>query len=94
MWAPPVVQPVPVVAAVPLAQVQVQAVMEAAILAELNQFVLRLLLATHAPQSVCEKWAAFPNTVKSGERERERVSDMDNVGNKEDDRQEGGRHSL
>ena len=31
----------------------------------------------------CEKW-----------RERERVSDMDNVGNKEDDRQEGGRHSL
>ena len=28
------------------------------------------------------------------ERERERVSDMDNVGNKEDDRQEGGQHSL
>ena len=41
----------------------------------------------------CEKW---------GERERERdrekgggrVSDMDKVGNKEDDRQEGGHHSL
>ena len=34
----------------------------------------------------CEKWQ---------ERERERVSDIDNVGNKEDDRQEqGGHHSL
>ena len=31
----------------------------------------------------CEKW-----------RERERVSDLDNVGNKEDGRQEGGHHSL
>ena len=54
VWAPSVVQPAPVVA-VPLAQVQVQAVMEAAILAELTQPVLRMLLATHAPQSVWEK---------------------------------------
>ena len=58
VWAPLVVQPSPVVA-VPSAQVQVQAVVEAAILAELTQPVLRLLLATHAPQSVWEKELAF-----------------------------------
>ena len=57
--------PVP---AVPLAQVQVQAVVLEAILADSTQLNRRLLLFTHIPQRVWEKEVAPANTVKSGER--------------------------